>query len=479
MANSTRYYQLTKDILLEYVYVDTNSDLTGDARDRVVDLTSGNKMYVVDDNFDGKRYLFYRDNRNDNKVGHNYGNLVVGLNRNDTKFVKVESETARAANGEFQKYNKVYNSDFETKEMTFEGNNTGDVFFDKCILHFTGSNYFGDYDSLIFQALVNDIDGSKISLASILFKRTDFVDLNDKPLLINQRLYTTHISFRIPSVNFMFTQQGKPFMKKISRVSVGRIERDAPVEFNVLGVKGTYNTGGFTFFNTIQLNSINVPYFDSYKKVTINIEEADDGDYFKIYANVNNGGTNSMSFSDYMYTMDANPSNYIIMHEINLYENCNLSDNIPKRIKTHSQYYLVNMSAHEDDNEIDDVIIYRPVCLYSNFDESFEIEDVLRIINTEDNTTIVKRSSISSTAEQLHKYGRRMGNIFTDTNPVNINVFNKRNDEDLDYVRISRSGGSGNPTVENHQYHISSLVECTNIGVSIQQISSFDVETNI
>lgn len=486
MANSTRYYQLTKDILLEYVYVDTDNNTAGNVQDRLVDLQTGNKLYIVDNNYDGKRYLTFRDNQNDNKIGNNYGNFVVSLNRNDTKFVKVESETIRQAapNTGFQRYTTVYQSEFTTEAVNFSGNNTGDMYFDKCILHFTGSNYFGDYESLVFQAFVRDLDGSKISLANILFKRTDFVELDDKPLLINQRVYTTHISFRIPSVEAMFnTSSGQRFMNKISRCSVGvnnRLERNTPVEFNVLGVKSDYSTGGFLFLNTIQLNSITVPYFDSYKKVTINIEEADDGDYFRIYANVNNGSATSVSFSDYMSTIDENVSNYIIMHEINLYEKFVFPGNTePTVLKTHSEYYLVNMSFNEDDNEIDDVITFRPVCLYSNMDESFEIEDILSIINTEDNTTVVKISSRTFSGSQVHKYGRRMGNIFTDNEPVNINVYNRRADEDLDYVHISRTGGSGNPTVENHQYHISSLVECTNIGVSIQQMSSFDVESNI
>ena len=57
MANSTRYYQLTTNILLEYVYVDM-SDSTGDSTDRIIDLKNKNKLYLMNDEFNGKRYLF-------------------------------------------------------------------------------------------------------------------------------------------------------------------------------------------------------------------------------------------------------------------------------------------------------------------------------------------------------------------------------------------------------------------------------------
>ena len=462
MKNSTRYYQLTQNILLEYVYVDTTQgSMSGDSTDRIVDLKNSNKLYAIKDKYNDVDYLFYRDGVNDNKVGHNYENLVVGVNRNDSKMVKILNEIG-------YKYNEKNPSQLETSEVIFDDEDSCDVFFDKCIIHFTGSNYFGDYDSLIFQVFVNDLDGSKISLASINFTRTDDVELNDKPLLINQKLYTTHISFRVPSADFMCSRSCRGFVSKVS--SFGKLQKNTPIEINILGVKSTYSTGGFSFMNTIGLNSIQIPYFDSYKKVSTVIEPASDGDYFKIYAKVNNG----MSFSDYMYSIDAVPSEYIIMHEITLWEHYVDVYNDEKNVKTHSEYYLVNLSANEDDNEIDDVIKFRPICVYANRDISFTIEDTLRIINTVDNSTIVKRDS--ATFNCANKYGKKIGKIFNDEPPLRVNVYNKRTDEDLDYVKISKSGGSNTNTIENHQYNISSLVECTNIGVSVQQVSQYDVE---
>lgn len=465
MANSTRYYQLTKNILLEYVYVDTESDLTNNSTERIIDLKNKNKLYITNNKFNGKKYLFCRDENSDNKSGHNYENLVLGVNKNDSKMVKVLNEKTG------YRYD-TKTSDLDTRIVTFEDEDSCDVFFDTCIIHFTGSNYFGDYDSLIFQAFVNDLDGTQISLANILFKRTDDVELNDKPLLINQKLYTTHISFRIPSTYFMCNRSGKDFVKKISKYE--KLQKDTPIQFNILGVKATYSTGGFDFFNTEELNSVQIPFFDSYKKVNVIIEEAKDCDYFNIYARVNNGGTSTMSFSDYMYTLDSNPSEYIIMHEITLWENYVDIYGSLKSVKTHSEYHLVNLSTNEDDNEIDDIIKFRPVCMYANRDVNFIIEDTLRIINTEDNTTIVKKTSKSF--GNANKYGKKIGKIFNDEAPLRVNVYNKRVDEDLDYVKIQKGGGTNTSSIESHQHNVTSLVECTNIGVSIQQVFENDIK---
>lgn len=475
MGKDTRYYQLTNNILLEYVYTDIESNTNGDATDRIIDLKNRNSLYKMENKYDDKVYLFFRDDNDDIKTNNNYNNLVVGVNKNDSKTVKVLNETTQ------YKYDEKNPSQLRTSNVTFDGMDSCDVFFDTCIVHFTGSNYFGDYDSIIFQVQVNAFDGSKISLATIGMKRTDDVEYNTKPLLINQKLYTTHISFKIPSTNFMCSRAGSKFVEKImpTNETTGepkftKLQKNTPIEFNVLGVKATYSTGGFDFMNTDVLNSIQIPFFDSYKKVNVVIEEASDGDYFKIYAQVNNGINRVMSFSDYMYSMDAVPSEYIIMHEISLWENFTDSYNKNKSIKTHTEYYIVNLSANEDDNEIDDIINYRPVCIYANRDVNFTIEDTLRIINTVDNSTIVKRSEKSFS--NPNKYGKKIQKIFNDDPPLKVNVFNKRFDEDLDYVRISKSGGTNSASIENHQYNISSLVEVTNIGVSVQQISQTEIE---
>lgn len=484
MGNSTRYYQLTNNILLEYVYSNSDTSVAGDAGDRVIDLQTGNRLYSMDNGYDGKLYLFCRDGEDDNMSGHNYGNLVVSMNGSDSKFVKVRNERTGV------KYDDVYGDTLVTREADFSGNSDSrDMFFDTCIIHFTGSNYFGDYDSLVFQATVNDIHGYRISLASILFTRTDDVVLNDKPLLINQRLYTTHISFRIPSVNYLLTRDGRDTLKYVPNFErflpnpetgyagePTRLQKNTPVSFSVFGVKSAYYTGGFTFLNTESLNTISVPNFDSYKKVSIVIEPASDGDYFRIYAQVNKGGDDVMSFSDYIYSLDAHPSEYIIMHEVTLFESYADIYNKERTVKTHSEYHIVNLSANEDDNEIDDVIKYRPVCIHANRDFAFTIEDTLRIINTADNTTVVKKSyrTFTQSDGEVSKYGKRIGRIFNDEPPLKVNVYNKRMDEDLDRVQISKSG-KGSASIENHQYYISSFVECTNIGVSIQQVSKSDV----
>ena len=63
MANSTkystRYYQLTENILLEYVYVEPSGGMEGDVQDLVVDLVNKNKLYKIDNGYDGKRYVNY------------------------------------------------------------------------------------------------------------------------------------------------------------------------------------------------------------------------------------------------------------------------------------------------------------------------------------------------------------------------------------------------------------------------------------
>ena len=40
-----------------------------------------------------------------------------------------------------------------------------------------------------------------------------------------------------------------------------------------------------------------------------------------------------------------------------------------------------------------------------------------------------------------------------------------------------KSNGKNGNMIENHQYYISSLVECTNIGVSVQKVPQVEIES--
>ncbi len=52
--------------------------------------------------------------------------------------------------------------------------------------------------------------------------------------------------------------------------------------------------------------------------------------------------------------------------------------------------------------------------------------------------------------------------------PAQVNVYNKKPDIDIDGVKITNA--SSNVKIENHQHSVIGFIECANVGVSIEQV---------
>ena len=117
--------------------------------------------------------------------------------------------------------------------------------------------------------------------------------------------------------------------------------------------------------------------------------------------------------------------------------------------------------------ELDSAMYYRPIVINGGDNVWFTISVNLHIINTFDNTTIVKHSSLDYKTSPK-KYGKRMSRIYLGEIPAQVNVYNKKPDLDIDGVKITNA--SSNVKIENHQHSVIGFIECANVGVSIEQV---------
>lgn len=467
--NKSRYFKLSDDILLEYVYTDIYQSRDGECYD-LIDLSDHNMLYV-DNSYDNKRYIFSKDV--DDTFGgkgefiHNsVGTLALPINKMGSKYIK-------AANVADNK--KRYWGNNSLGKISNAGVISGeDLFYDTVILHFTGKNYWGSYANYIIKAEISDFDSNPINIASIIFKKDDDVENDANQLFINQKIYTTHITFRIPSTSHLISlAKGKDALVSSFSPKYKRFEANTPIKFSLIGAKNSFKDTDYEYYTCETVNTITVPHAATFSEVSVKIEEAGDGDYFVLTPMVS---TNKL-FSDYILSKDDHPEAYVVMHEISLIECWVGQDNSTHSAITHREYYMVNVEDAISDeaakNMLDTPLKYRPVCMYSNVDVKFIIEDTLKILNTIDNTTVVVKSSMEY--PYPNKYGKKLNRINLGETPAQLNVYNRRTDTELDSVLIHNSKGN-ELKVENHQYSIQEFVECTNIGVSIQDISAMDVE---
>ena len=433
MADSTKYFQLTPEILVEYNYNDINS-VNDQSKKVTIDLGDDEfKAMVVQNGFcSTSTFLLPQDKEH----------FVLPINKSESRFMQYY-------NGRRDLTSAGYSDFHSTLVSQSSGNDdkSDDILIDTFKLHFTSKNYFGDYDGFIISVNVYDKIKNKVGLLSYYIKRTDNIKLNDSPVLINQKLYTTYLEFTIPSVSALVHSvelkeelPGEDYL--VGKLFSHQIMDNTPIIMNIYGVKSTYKDNGYEYYNTEKISSIFIPIVDKSNHIQVKVEKATDGDYFVIYPVVDN---NRVSFSDYIYNLsDGHPEQYIVFYELKVIEYPVVNTrSIDKGGKiTHREQYIINAGQNVDEN--------------------------MNIINTLDNTTIIKKSSLSVSEEDAKKYGKRMNRIYLGEIPSQINVYNKKPDIDTDGVRLTNS--SSNVKIENHQHSVIGFIECANVGVSIEQV---------
>ncbi len=481
MSKSTRYFQLIPNILVEYNYhsMQEINNQIGNAGDHIADLGDEGSI-IISNGFCGTKAFKLDPNSGKN-------DFVLPVNKSESKFVlsncTTGTSTVWTTNTDFSldyKYGNVGNNDSQD-----------DILKDTFRLHFTSRNFFGDYDGYIFTVYAYDKMKNKVSFLSQYMRRTDDPQINEEPLIINQKLYTSYKDFTIPNITALVNaeelgsgKQGELFLKN-KLFKKYPIMDNSPLIMSVYGVKNTFTNNGFEYYNTEKINSVYIPIVDNSNKLDVTVSEAEDGDYFIVYPQID--GT-TVSFSDYIYNIsDGHPENYVVFYELKLKEYylttkkiTNPNDELKYEI-THREQYIINAAqdilGNDDtvfemnEKELDSKMYYRPIIQHSGTIQSFDIIVNLNIINTFDNTTIVKRASLKY--DNPKKYGKRMNRIYLGSIPAQVNVYNKKPDLDRDGVKITNA--SSNVKIENHQHSVTAFIECANVGVAIEQIPKEDI----
>ena len=471
-----RYYQLTPDILLEYVYVD-DPKLNEGNKNNIKDIHDDYPTILLKSDAFSTKYLFFK---NEYEGFDSLSNLVLPLNNTETQFVVAKNKFQNF----FSKTNSINrflskNGDdagylYENTNYDKNINDSCDVKFDKCIIHFTSRNYFGDFDSLIFQAYVYMKNKTKFYLASFLFKKTSNLEMSTEQFLYNEKLYTTQIEFDIPSVRFILDDiiknpddgsdsgsdedDRQDFIKALKSQDIELLE-NTPIGINIYGVSGSIiGTDNYERLKTLKINSISIPYiYNKFDAISISISESENGDYYEIEPEV----SNYKSIVDYIKRLGEDIRIYIIMHELCLRETWVDTDGTLHSEITHKEMHIIDINEDDEDVDIskkfEKNIKYRPICIESGSEYVATIIDTIKIINSVDNSSYEIKGS--KTIENPHKYGKKLNmlGLKKDSRPI-VNVYNKNviSSKNSDEVIVLNKGGGF--IVENMTQNITFLL---------------------
>ena len=282
--------------------------------------------------------------------------------------------------------------------------------YDEVRLHLRAGFSFAsrNYEGFLFEVKTEKETGVKNYLTQLVYlNQSNYEWSNPKPFMIGETLFTKFIEVKIPTLVDQNPQFNDSFY---GNTSPGTSNLDPnsnyEVSFKLIDRLETIDT--FEYFYTAETNTFTISREDEFADFTVVVEEAEDGDYFKIFGERNGS---SASFANYILDrVNTSSDDIVVMYEIEMYEQVGSSF-----IKT----YDMTFTQVEDFAE---AITYRPVVLNANVAVSFAIDVTMRIVNETDGTQIVKTASLTNDIPA--KYGRVMRKLNISSTNKLTEVFN-------------------------------------------------------
>jgi len=307
--------------------------------------------------------------------------------------------------GDYEMFNYVNNNvDWlggnETDLLNSQTNATANINFikyDSVRLHLrSGFSFAGrGYEGFLFQIAAKRNSGIRNNLTQLVYLNTsNYEYANPKPFILGETLWSKFIDLKIPTL----VEQNSEFNDLFyGDGSLGSSDLDITsnyeLSFKLIETLQTIN--GYDYFITAEENKFTVSREDEFQDFTVVLEDATDGDYFKIYGEKDNS---IGAFEAYILNqITATSDDIVVMFDVDIFEKVGSAE-----IKTFQTSY----TQYEDFNT---PIVFRPVIINSNIASSFSIDVTMRIWNQTDNTQIVKRSSL--TVNQAAKYGKRLNKL--------------------------------------------------------------------
>lgn len=391
---SSRFIPIYDGALIEYTYADPS--------DPLVYSTNTLPIEILNDSYTDNSYLFnpvaYED------ITHNSRNIsAVPLDdfRNFASLTTSRSISYNDVDPNLTPSNQVL--------QTFSPNIS--VTYDIIKIHFAAGFDFDIYDGFIFQVNYTRRDSVKCGLMSRVHLKTDSPFLNPRPFMIGERLYSTYIEIKIPSLRYIIDAfysnptstntlgykltNGKGFIKT------------STIDITILGIQKTVKEQGFPIYDTRTLNNAALPQVDPFNELAAVIQQSDSGDFFELY-----GEYNGQIYSNFMASLNSQPNgNWIVVHQIDLKEQ--IGTNF---ITTASQTI-----TQIDDYDLP--TIFRPVIMNSSIAVSFTIEYLLRLVNRDTQEQIIRSATLIS--RDVGIYGKKLQKIYLGKVPEVIKVYNK------------------------------------------------------
>lgn len=364
MSKISKFIKLDKNILLEYVY--NGSNLISEPYNILVNSKQKNNSYVA-------------------------SNSTITGNSIDNQLFKLDSLSGR--------YGKVDTNHYSFLQIkNYSSGNP--LRHDSIKIHLPINWTFGEYLGFYLRIYTYDYTNNKsYDLSNFYFDMTDISQQNllnftSPPLLFQEKLWGKNISLNIPAVSEISSQifESKPKENSINFNLTNNtgLSSTSPVFIDFQFITNIQSINNVTTYLLTTNTTTTLPQTPEFEKLGLVIKHSDNGDFFEIFGVYSDTIYGFKKFIDDSYRIDRH---YYVQYNITIYE-----QNI--RGKT------INITVTDNFNE---TIEFRPIIKYSTTTAIIDVE--MRLIDSVDDSVIIRRASYGMLQNELSKYSLNMMKI--------------------------------------------------------------------
>lgn len=280
-------------------------------------------------------------------------------------------------------------------------------------IHWNFPNLAGMYLNI---TALNYENSTPFGLSSFYLDSSDPNDLNKltteaEPLRLFDKLWGKSITIYVPSVYYeaLNRTNNAPTLGTINyNLTAGQLglSTTSPIFIDFRYLRAKENILNQISFYTLPALKMSIPQSPEYNNLSVNIEEASDGDYFLINGMYNG---NIGEFEQFMNMLDSLGKRSYILYSITVFEELLPQDSID--IYVYQDFYKQ--------------ISYRPILKYTNTTASIQVE--MKLINSVNGSVISKISTFLITGSNIGKYGKFVTPINI-SNAIKPKLYNSKPD---------------------------------------------------
>ena len=362
MSNS-KFIQVSSSVLLEYVYSDPNDS---------------SKFFTESD------VPLYK-----------YENTLFNGIKNETKGTYF---TGNSINRIYETYsdNKVSllrAMSLNQNDYLLNLSDNNEILYDTIKIHFISGFNFENNSGFIFNVKCLDGSGTEINLLNLAVTKQDsFETLNPTPFYFANKYYASYIEVKVLSMyNLIYTYYNTN-PELVNLISSSGIKRDQYIQCQFSWITDIQRNSTSEICTLYDSFDFDLELVDKYSNISATIRVSSSGNYFE-YEGLYKGN----NIGDFLNDINSSGYDYIMLHDINLYESSEIIGNDPIWNKT-QELQLSQTSNFSDVN------IWRPVIRNSST-TAFKVDYILRLFNKVDQSQIWKTASVIVSGDDVVKFG--------------------------------------------------------------------------